>query len=186
MDRRGYPRTDLRLDVSPGWPSRLPSSTVSCTSAPRQASCSDACPSLRGASSFETSTRTYASTTRRHAPSWATRSTKASTSPPRSLMPVRSSHLRRVPVLRPQVQPSCTRPPNHPRHVAFRRVGAGHRRALAKSTRGLHPPIGRHRQVLQVGRGAPNHESQGGAVLTVDFGTPSYEFTVNICTYLIF
>jgi hypothetical protein len=23
-------------------------------------------------------------------------------------------------------------------------------------------------------------------VLTVDFGTPSYKFTVNICTYLIF
>jgi hypothetical protein len=23
-------------------------------------------------------------------------------------------------------------------------------------------------------------------LLTVDFGTPSYEFTVNICTYLIF
>jgi hypothetical protein len=26
----------------------------------------------------------------------------------------------------------------------------------------------------------------GGVVLTVDFGTPSYKFTVNICTYLIF
>jgi hypothetical protein len=26
----------------------------------------------------------------------------------------------------------------------------------------------------------------GGAMLTVDFGTPSYKFTVNICTYLIF
>jgi hypothetical protein len=26
----------------------------------------------------------------------------------------------------------------------------------------------------------------GGGVLTVDFGTPSYKFTVNICTYLIF
>jgi hypothetical protein len=25
-----------------------------------------------------------------------------------------------------------------------------------------------------------------GEMLTVDFGTPSYEFTVNICTYLIF
>jgi hypothetical protein len=26
----------------------------------------------------------------------------------------------------------------------------------------------------------------GGHLLTVDFGTPSYKFTVNICTYLIF
>jgi hypothetical protein len=26
----------------------------------------------------------------------------------------------------------------------------------------------------------------GEDLLTVDFGTPSYEFTVNICTYLIF
>jgi hypothetical protein len=25
-----------------------------------------------------------------------------------------------------------------------------------------------------------------GEMLTVDFGTPSYEFTINICTYLIF
>jgi hypothetical protein len=25
-----------------------------------------------------------------------------------------------------------------------------------------------------------------GEMLTDDFGTPSYEFTVNICTYLIF
>jgi hypothetical protein len=25
----------------------------------------------------------------------------------------------------------------------------------------------------------------GVTVLTVDFGTPSYEFTINICTYLI-
>jgi hypothetical protein len=25
-----------------------------------------------------------------------------------------------------------------------------------------------------------------GEMLTVNFGTPSYEFTVNICTYLIF
>jgi hypothetical protein len=73
----------------PGWPSRSPSSTASCISAPRQASCSDAFPSLRGASSFETSTRAYAVTTWHHAPSWATRSTKASTGPPRSLVPVR-------------------------------------------------------------------------------------------------
>jgi ribonuclease HI len=41
--------------------------------------------------------------------------------------------------------------------------GAGHRRALAEGARGLHPPIGRNRQVLQVGGGTPHHESQGGA-----------------------
>jgi hypothetical protein len=37
-----YPQTDPRPDASPGWPSRSPSSTASCTSASRQASCSDA------------------------------------------------------------------------------------------------------------------------------------------------
>jgi hypothetical protein len=33
MDEGSYPRTDLRLDASPGWPSRSPSSMASCTSA---------------------------------------------------------------------------------------------------------------------------------------------------------
>jgi ribonuclease HI len=83
-------RTDLRPGASPGWPSHSPSSMASCTSAPRQASCSDACLSLRGASSFETFTRACAATTRRHAPSWATCSARASTGPRRSLMPARS------------------------------------------------------------------------------------------------
>jgi hypothetical protein len=73
---------------------------ASCTSAPRQVSCSDACPSLRGASSFETFTQAYAATTQRHAPSWATRSARASTGPLRSQRD--RAHLRRVPVLRPQ------------------------------------------------------------------------------------
>jgi hypothetical protein len=48
-------------------------------------------------------------------------------------------------------------------HMALCRVGAGHRRALAKGAPGLHPPTGCHRQILQMGRGAPNHESQGRA-----------------------
>jgi hypothetical protein len=64
-----YPRTDPRPDALPGWPSHSPSSTVSCTSVPHQASCSDAYLSLRGASSFETSMRAYVATTWRHAPS---------------------------------------------------------------------------------------------------------------------
>jgi hypothetical protein len=73
------------------------------------------------------------------------------------------AHLRRVPVLRPQDQPPCARPPDSPCHMALRRVGVGHRRALAESARGLHPPTGCHRKVLQVGRGAPDHEPQGRA-----------------------
>jgi ribonuclease HI len=85
-----YPRTDPRPDVLLGWPSRSPLSTASCTSVPRHASCSDASPSLRGASSFATSTRAYAVTTRRRAPLWATHSAKASTGPLRLLMPARS------------------------------------------------------------------------------------------------
>jgi hypothetical protein len=63
-----FPQTDLRPDALPGWPSRLPSSMASYTSAPRRASCSDVCPSLRGASSFETFTRACAATTRHRAP----------------------------------------------------------------------------------------------------------------------
>jgi hypothetical protein len=58
-----FPRTDPRPDASPGWPSHSPSSMASCTSTPRQTSCSDVCPSLRGASSFGTFTRAYAATT---------------------------------------------------------------------------------------------------------------------------
>jgi transposase InsO family protein len=54
-------------------------------------------------------------------------------------------------------------PADHPHHVAFRRVGAGHRRALAESALGLHPPVGRNRQIFQVGGGAPHYESQGRA-----------------------
>jgi ribonuclease HI len=50
-----FPQTGPRLDASPGWPSRSPSSTTSYTSALRQAFCSGAYPSPRGASSSGTS-----------------------------------------------------------------------------------------------------------------------------------
>jgi transposase InsO family protein len=89
MDRGELPWTDPGQGTSLGWPSRSPSSTASCTSAPRQASSSDASPSLRGASSSATSTRAYAVTKRSHTPSWATHSAKAFTSPPRSPTPTR-------------------------------------------------------------------------------------------------
>jgi hypothetical protein len=84
-----FPRIDPRPDASPGWPNRSPSLTASCTSAPRQASCSGACPPPRGASSSETFTRVCVATTRRRAPSWATHSARASTGPPRLLTPTR-------------------------------------------------------------------------------------------------
>jgi hypothetical protein len=51
--------------------------TASCTSAPPPASCSDACPSPRGASSSGTYTRAYAATTSHPAPSWAMCSARA-------------------------------------------------------------------------------------------------------------
>jgi hypothetical protein len=66
---RSFPRTDPRPDALPRWPSRSPSWTTRCTSASRQASCSGACPSPRGASSSETSMRACADTTRHRAPS---------------------------------------------------------------------------------------------------------------------
>jgi hypothetical protein len=56
------PRTDPRPDASPGWLDRSPSWAANYTSAPRQASCSDVCPSPRGASSSGTSTRACADT----------------------------------------------------------------------------------------------------------------------------
>jgi ribonuclease HI len=62
------PRIGLRPGASPGWPSRSPSSTASCTSAPLPASCSDVYQSPRGANSSGTYTRGYAATTRRPAP----------------------------------------------------------------------------------------------------------------------
>jgi ribonuclease HI len=87
MDRVELPPDRSKARRIARMASHSPSSMASCTSAPRQASCSDACPSLRGASSFETFTRAYAATTQRHAPSWATRSARASTGPLWSLMP---------------------------------------------------------------------------------------------------
>jgi ribonuclease HI len=63
------PRTGPRPGASPGWPNPSPSSTASCTSAPPPASCSDACPSPRGASSSETYMQGFAATTSRPAPS---------------------------------------------------------------------------------------------------------------------
>jgi ribonuclease HI len=62
------PRTDPRPGASPGWPSLLPSSTASCTSVPLPASCSDACPSPRGASSSGTFARASTANTPRPAP----------------------------------------------------------------------------------------------------------------------
>jgi hypothetical protein len=122
-----YPRTDLRLDASPGWPNHSLLSTASYISAPRQESCSVACPSLRGASSFKTYTREHAATTH----------SRGQCVPPRLLLAHRGhrrqrdrAHLRGVPVLRPQVQPPCARLADHPRHMALCCVGAGHRRAF--------------------------------------------------------
>jgi ribonuclease HI len=62
-------RTGPRPGASPGWPNLSPLSTASCTSAPPQVSCSDACPSPRGASSSGTFTRASAATMPRPAPS---------------------------------------------------------------------------------------------------------------------
>jgi hypothetical protein len=71
------------------------------------------------------------------------------------------AHLRRVPILRSQIQPPCSRPADHPHHMALRRVGARYHRALLKGARGLHPLVGCNRQIFQVGRGAPHHQPQG-------------------------
>jgi hypothetical protein len=148
MDRGELPRTDPRPNASPGWPSRSPSSTASCTSAPRRASCSDMCPSLRGVSSSETFTRACAATTRRRAPSWATHSVRASIGPLRLLMPARSCAPARGANLRPQDQPPCARPPDYPRHMAFCRVGGWTSSGPCEKHPGLHPPAGCHRQVF--------------------------------------
>jgi ribonuclease HI len=64
-----FPWIGPRPGASPGWPNHSPSSTASYTSSLHQASCSDAYPSLRGASSSETSTRACVATMQRRAPS---------------------------------------------------------------------------------------------------------------------
>jgi ribonuclease HI len=69
MDRGELPSDRSEASASPGWPNPSPSSTASCTSAPLPASCSDACPSPRGASSSGTYMRGSAATTPRPAPS---------------------------------------------------------------------------------------------------------------------
>jgi hypothetical protein len=112
------------------------------------------------ASSFGTFTRACAATTRRHAPSWATHFARASIGPPRLLMPARSCAPAKGANFTPAKLTSRSRPPDDSHHMAFCCVVAGHCRALVKGARGLHPPTGRHRQVLQVGRGAPDHEKQ--------------------------
>jgi ribonuclease HI len=84
------PRTNPRLGTLPGWPSHSLSSTASYTSVPRPAFCNDAYPFLRGMSSFGTYTGACAATTHCRAPSWATRSARASTGPPWSPTPTRS------------------------------------------------------------------------------------------------
>jgi ribonuclease HI len=69
MDRGELPRTGPRPGALQGWPNPSPSSTMSCTSAPLPAPCSDACPSPRGASSSGTYTQGFAATTPCPAPS---------------------------------------------------------------------------------------------------------------------
>jgi hypothetical protein len=90
---------------------------------------------------FETSTQVYVATMRRLAHSWVTRSAKACIGPQRSLMPTRSC----APVRGASSMPVgliSRLTTNNSRHMALRRVGARHRRALAKGARGLHPPAG--------------------------------------------
>jgi hypothetical protein len=84
-----FPQIVPKPNASPRWPNRSPLSTASFTSVPHQVSCRGAYPFRRGASSSATSTRACAATTQRRAPSWATRSTRASTGPPRSRTPTR-------------------------------------------------------------------------------------------------
>jgi hypothetical protein len=71
------------------------------------------------------------------------------------------AHLRRVPILRLKIQPPSSRPADHPHNMALRCVGTGHCRAPAEGAPGLHPLVGRNRQISQVGGGAPHYQSQG-------------------------
>jgi hypothetical protein len=45
---------------------------------------------------------------------------------------------------------------------------------------------GAHGCVQRSARTHTDVKTAAATLLTVDFGTPSYEFTANICTYLIF
>jgi hypothetical protein len=136
-----------------------PTTSASCTESYNGAS-----PSHMPGNSFETSTRACVATTRRRAPSWTTRSARASIGSPWSLMPTRPCARARGANFmhaKPTSQLTPYRP--YPSHMVVRRVGVGHRRAPTKGARGLHPPAGCRRQVLQMDRGTPNHKSQSRA-----------------------
>jgi hypothetical protein len=90
-------------------------------------------------------------TTRRHAPTWATRSARASTDLLRSLTPARLCALAKGANSTPARPISRLTPSKRSLSHGLLPCGGGHCRALAKGARGLHPPTCRHRQVLQVG-----------------------------------
>jgi hypothetical protein len=118
--------------------------TASCTSAMRQASCSGAYPSPRGASSSGTSTRVCVATTRRHAPSWATRFARASTGLPQLPTPARSCAPAKGANSTPAKPTSQRMPFRRSPSRGLLLCGAGHCRAPAEGARGLHPPAGCH------------------------------------------
>jgi hypothetical protein len=163
MDRGELPPDRFEARRIARMASRSPSSMTSCTSAPRRASYSYACPSLRGASSFETFAMACAATTRHRAPSWAMHSDRASIGLLRLLMPARSCAPAKGSSFTPARPTSLCTPsrqsPSHGPSPCGGRTSSG----PSESAQGLHPPAGCHRKIFQVGRGAPDHESQGRA-----------------------
>jgi hypothetical protein len=78
------------------------------------------------------------------------------------------SLLPRVSILCETDAPARSDPADNTYHLVVCRMGSGPHRSLAEGTRGLHAPAGRHRQILQVGRGPTlnQHRVQaGGGVL---------------------
>jgi hypothetical protein len=68
--------------------------------------------------------------------------------------------LPRVSILRETDAPARSGPADDTHHLVVCSVGSGPRRSLAKGTRELHAPAGRHRQILQVDRGPTLNQHQ--------------------------
>ena len=92
-------------------------------------------------------------------------------------------HLRRVSVLREADPPARSGSVDDTHHLAFCFVGSGPRRPLAEGTRGLHAPVGHHRQILQVDRGPTPKQHQVRTTLVEILSSMTFVLRHCMCIY---
>ena len=123
-------------------PKLTSSATASCTDEAHLASSNDASPPRKAKPYFGTYTREPTGTMLRLGRSSETPSAKGSTGQQRLPMPPSCTLLRGMSVLCTADAPLGPSPPNHPHHMAVRRMGTRHGWASAESPRGLYPLVG--------------------------------------------